>query len=402
MSRKFLLYSHDTYGLGHLRRNTTIAAALTAEGNDAEVLLISGSPRSASFPLPPRTDVVQLPSVTKSSAGRYVPRRLTGDITSVVELRAAVIDSAVAAYRPDVMLVDHSPAGVNGELRPCLARISADPGRPRLVLGLRDIIDDAAKVASQWSSEGLWDVLDEYDEIVVYGDPAVCSTATELGLAERCSAPVTHVGYTAPQCGPSRRPKGHGADTPLVVVTVGGGGDGFNLCARYLEFVAHWSSPTFRSVVVTGPLMSSRRRRELRCVAARIRANVEVVEHEPDLRGLLGEASAVVSMAGYNTAVELLTLGTPSLLVPRSFPRREQLLRAQRLAGVSHMDWCPLDELTTQRLARFVSGASSAPRESTNLDLNGAVNVANRLLGAVPAAKVPLTEILMTQGAGHG
>jgi len=387
MSRKFLLYSHDTYGLGHLRRNTTIAAALTAEGNNAEVLLVSGSPRSASFPLPPRTDVVQLPSVTKSSAGSYVPRRLTGDISSVVELRAAVIDSTVAAYRPDVMLVDHSPAGVNGELRPCLARLSSDPDRPRLVLGLRDIIDEPAKVAAQWSSEGLWEVLDHYDEIVVYGDAAVCSTATELGLAERCAAPVTHVGYTAPQCGTNRRAIQRRADLPLVVVTVGGGGDGFDLCARYLEFVSHWNSPTFRSVVVTGPLMSARRRRELRCVAAKIHAEVEVVELDLDLRQLLADASAVISMAGYNTVVELLALGTPTLLVPRSFPRQEQLLRAQRLAGVSQMDWCPLDKLSTERLARFISGAAVAPRRASTLDLQGAVNVSNLLLESIPAER---------------
>lgn len=392
MSRKFLLYSHDTYGLGHLRRNTTIAAALTAEGNDAEVLLVSGSPRSASFPLPPRTDVVQLPSVTKSSTGRYVPRRLTGDIASVVELRSAVIDSTVATYRPDVVLVDHSPAGVHGELRRCLDRIGSDPARPRLVLGLRDIIDEPAKVAAQWSSEGLWDVIDGYDEIVVYGDPAVCSTATELRLADRCSTPVTHVGYTAPSSQPSRRPRERGDDLPLVVVTVGGGGDGFNLCARYLEFVAHWNSPTFRSVVVTGPLMSPRRRRELRCVAAKIRADVEVVELDLDLRRLLGEATAVVSMAGYNTVVELLSLGTPSLLVPRTFPRQEQLLRAQRLAGVSHMDWCALDELSTGRLARFVSGASKAPRRVSTLDLDGAANLSRLLLGSIP----------VVEGAGHG
>ncbi len=389
MTRRFLFYSHDTYGLGHLRRNTTIAEALTAQCEDAEVLLVSGSPRSSSFRLPTRTDVLQLPSVTKSASGTYRPRRLTGDIESVVELRSTVIEAAVGAYRPDVMLVDHAPAGMGGELLPVFAGMADNPLRPRMVLGLRDIIDEPRRVRAEWSRNGVWNLLSRYDDVVVYGDRRVRSTADDLDLQARLGKPIDHVGYAAPAAGPradsSRRA---GNRKPFVVVTVGGGGDGYDLCYRYLKFCVENPGADFHSLVVTGPLMSGRRRKSLARLAALVGSDVEIKTFDPEMRNRLGEADAVVAMAGYNTVVELLAAGTPALLVPRSEPRLEQTLRAKRLSQVSHLEWCRANDLTSARLGAFVRSATGSPRQSCSLDLGGAGNLARLLLRVVPVEAV--------------
>ena len=42
------------------------------------------------------------------------------------------------------------------------------------------------------------------------------------------------------------------------------------------------------------------------------------------------KATAIVAMGGYNTFCEILTLDKPALIVPRSVPRQEQLIRAER------------------------------------------------------------------------
>jgi len=388
VTRRFLLYSHDSFGLGHLRRNTTIAASLVSMSSDVEVLLVSGSPLAASFPLPERTDIVQLPAVTKSASGAYEPLRLGSDIDRVVQLRASLIDATVRSYNPDVLLVDPSPAGMGGELLPTLSRMMDDPLRPHLVLGLREIIDEAASVARAWHEGPEWEALLSYDSVLVYGDDRVLSTATELQLADALGRTIDHVGYCAPldNAIDRRNP----AEAPLVVVTVGGGGDGFDVCSHYVDYLEQraktnktQTSSGVRSIIVAGPLMADDERKEIERRVGSIPGDNEVVAFEPDMRRLLHRADAVLSMGGYNTVVELLAGGIPALIAGRTHPRREQQLRAERLAGVSHLQSCEINHLTFDRIDEFLVEAVGLPRYPRILDLEGAKRSAQILMGTV-------------------
>ena len=44
MPRRILLYSHDTVGLGHIRRVTRLARRLAERERDSTVLVLTGSP----------------------------------------------------------------------------------------------------------------------------------------------------------------------------------------------------------------------------------------------------------------------------------------------------------------------------------------------------------------------
>jgi predicted glycosyltransferase len=66
-----LIYSHDTYGLGHLRRCTLLAGGIVGADDDNEVVIVTGSPRAQAFPLPDRVDTIKLPAATKSDDGDY-------------------------------------------------------------------------------------------------------------------------------------------------------------------------------------------------------------------------------------------------------------------------------------------------------------------------------------------
>jgi len=391
VTRRFLLYSHDTFGLGHLRRNTTLAAALVASSPDIEVLLVTGSPISTAFALPERTDVVQLPAATKGACGSYEPLRLTGELERLVHLRSSLIDATVRSYGPDVMLVDHAPAGMSGELLHVLSRMMADPLRPRLVLGLREIIDEADSVERSWRLGPEWDALQSYDEVLVYGDEHVLSTAAELRLADELGRPVDHVGYCAPTDEPvDGRDR---SEAPLVVVSVGGGGDGFEVCSRYVDYIEQrtitaqvW--PRVRSVIVTGPLMAAHQRNELEQRVNALPSDCRVVTFEPDMRNLLNRADAVISMGGYNTVVELLAGGIPALVAGRTHPRREQQIRADRLASVSHLESCTTDQLTFERIDAFLVDVVGLPRYPRTLNLDGAKRSAQILTGTVRTQQV--------------
>lgn len=397
---RYLLYSHDTYGLGHLRRTTLIAQAIVARSPHANVLIATGSPRAQSFSLPARVDALILPAVTKDNRGAYVPRKFTTDIDALVKLRSDILLGACTGFEPDVILIDQSPIGMGGELVAALdhaAHLTPSTHvthRPRIVLGLRDIVDDARRVDADWTKAGVWGRLGAYDDVLVYGDDRILTTATELGLTERLRAAVTHVGFVAPPMEPNSIAAA-GSD-PFLLVTPGGGGDGQTMVRRFLDAVDAGATGGLRSVIVTGPLMSSDRRDEVAARAAQM-SHVDVVEFVDDMRHRISSAVGVISMAGYNTVVETLAAGTPTLLVPRTEPRLEQDIRAERLAVHPLFERCPADALSAQRVADFVERARRCPSPPAcaggaaplfDLDIGGASRAA-AILTAPRVVPVP-------------
>ncbi len=380
---RYLLYSHDTYGLGHFRRSALLAAGLVGADPGNQVLIVTGSPRAEAFRLPNGIDTVKLPAATKDPVGHYRPRKLGGSIDRLMAIRASLITATVQSYRPDVIVVDHAPVGMGGELGPMLDVVARLEARPRLVLGLRDVIDDAARVEADWQRDGIWTALEHYDEILVYGDPRILSTAAEIGLCRRTSAPVTHTGYVAPTMPEPL------TDEPFLLVTPGGGGDGQRLLRRFVDAADEGATGGLRSLVVTGPLLSARRRAELLLRAERL-PTVDVIEFSDRMRSLVASASGVISMAGYNTVVEELAAGTPALLVPRHHPRLEQHIRASRLAPVSPLEPCPLDALTPNRIHRFVDDCRwGRNRRPVALDLGGVAKAVSHLTGTLNPVRTP-------------
>lgn len=375
---RFFLYSHDTYGLGHLRRSTLLAAAIVDANPDDEVLIATGSPQAQAFALPERVDSLKLPSATKDGAGEYQPRKLGGSIHELVALRSSVVMAALAAYAPDVIVVDHAPLGMAGELVPMLQRYAGCSHAPRLVLGLRDIIDDADQVDADWQRSGVWNWLDAYDDIFVYGDPRIPTTASELDLSARVGAAVTHTGYVAPTM-----PRPARDIEPFLLVTPGGGGDGQAVLRRYLDAVEAGATSGVKSLVVTGPLMSSARRHEL-VERARRSPSITIIEFTDQMRDLVACASGVVSMAGYNTVVEELAADVPALLVPRCEPRLEQDIRARRLAPLTRLQHCPVEQLDATAVNEFVvaslaRGCDDRHPAASTVALDGAANAAELL-----------------------
>lgn len=372
---RFLLYSHDTYGLGHFRRCTLLASGLVGTDPDNEVLIVTGSPRAQAFSLPGRVDTVKLPTATKDPAGSYRPRKLGGDISRLIELRSNLVCSTVASYEPHLILVDHAPLGMGGELRPLLAQLDRLPRRPHIALGVRDIIDDPVQVDAAWRRDGIWDVLDRYDDIYVYGDPAVTTTAQELELERRTATPVTHTGYVAPTMPEAL------ADEPFLLVTPGGGGGGQRLLRRYLDAVEAGATMGVRSIVVTGPLLSAGRRAELLTRAEQL-PSVQLVEFSDRMRSLIASAFGVISMAGYNTVVEELAANTPALLVPRRAPRIEQHIRATRLAPITRLSHSAIEALTPRKVRDFVADCERASPSAAPVDLSGVATVVEALTTA--------------------
>src|SRR2546426_9236488 len=177
------MYSPENVGLGHLRRNILIGRQLMEEAGDANVLLFANSPVAPFFELPEGMDLVKLPSVRKISAGNWGPARLRMDKQLLKTLRADLLRSVLLNYRPDLLLVDHMPAGVQGELLPALKALKEAHPDCSVVLGLRDILDAPEVTSQAWETEGAYEALRHYyDRVLIYGSKEMFSTCCTYNL----------------------------------------------------------------------------------------------------------------------------------------------------------------------------------------------------------------------------
>ncbi|MGC8477309.1 MAG: glycosyltransferase family protein [Acetobacteraceae bacterium] len=383
---KVFLYSHDTFGLGHLRRNLAIASALLEGPAPFQVSLLTGSPVIDSWRLPRGLTVQPLPPVVKTGAETYAARDPGACFPLVKGYREALILKLVLRHRPDILLVDHAPAGMNGELLATLALIRRELPATRAVLGLRDILDAPEAVAEIWRAQDIHSLLDHaYDDILVYGARRMFDVAEAYGLSAKAAAKLRYTGYvvgspaggTRAVCWNPARAGGR----PVVLVTAGGGGDGFALMEAYLAALRQLPTNSVHSVILTGPLMAPEQATALRAAAAR-RPDIELVERTTDLLPSLAAADAVVAMAGYNTSVELIACRARALLVPRAAPRAEQRMRAELLAGLGLAVHVPPGESLAERLAAALPALLAAPRpDGSGIDLNGASRVREFLAG---------------------
>lgn len=362
---RIALYSHDSLGLGHVRRNLALAHALSEHipaETDRQItgLLFTGFD-SVSEQLPSGFDHVSLPGLSKES-GSYQPRRLDVSMTRLVRIRSQLLASSMMAFEPDLVIVDRHALGFRGEFEWALRRLREDRPQVAIVLGLREVLDEPEAAATEWRRLGSPElVADLYDAIWLYGDPRVHDALSTGEVPTQLAGLVTHTGYLS-----NGRPRRDvAAERPYVLTMVGGGADGGSLCRAAAGAVAPEGHD---HIVVTGPQMSDEEYHE---IAAQAGAGTRVVRTVPDGLATMRGAAALVSMAGYNTVTEALSLPIPHLLVPRSEPRKEQLIRAQGLAAVGAADYLDAATLTPQQLTGWFASAVGKHVSKTQLHLDG-------------------------------
>jgi predicted glycosyltransferase len=372
------MYSHDTMGLGHVRRNLLIAQTLR-RGMDATVLMICGAWEAGLFELPDGVDCLTLPSLRKSEDGRYEPRRLEVPVDRLTDLRSRTIASAVESFAPDVLVVDKVPRGAGGELDRTLEVVSRQGAR--CVLGLRDVLDDPETVRREWRAQASEEAIARfYDAVWVYGDPAVYDPVREYGLRLETAAKLTYTGYLDRRsaAGANRTSAAdviESLELPpgrLAVCSVGGGQDGGAVATAFAQaFSEGHVTDGMNGLVLTGPFMAAALRQKLRRLCGH-GGRLKMLEFVADAGPLIGAADAVVTMGGYNTVCEAMSHGTRALVVPRVTPRAEQLIRARRLEELGMLDVLHPSELSPQRVAGWLAaGDARPPTARASIDFSG-------------------------------
>jgi predicted glycosyltransferase len=363
---RLLAYSHDGYGLGHLRRNLRIAAGLRRRRPDVEVLLATGAQAAGQLAAAHGIACVHLPSLIKAGPGRYEPTEPGAtSIDAVVARRSAILAETVTEFAPDVLLVDRHPRGLHRELDAALDMHRSRRPRTRAVLGLRDILDEPETIGREWDEQELTAAIeDHYDAVFCYGDQEVYDLVAEYGLPGVVAGRLRYTGYLtddllAPDAAAIRQ--AHSGGARLAVCTLGGGQDAAGIAGAFLAAMLHLRERNWRGVLITGPYMAASDVEALRTHPAA--ADVAIIPMATDVPSYLAAADAVFCMGGYNTTCEVLALAVPAVIVPRTTPRLEQLMRAQRLAGRGLVHWLHPDGLTPRVVAGALAYVADTPQD---------------------------------------
>ncbi|MHA1538256.1 MAG: glycosyltransferase family protein [Alphaproteobacteria bacterium] len=329
---RILIYSHDTFGLGHLRRCREIAHSLVENRKDLSVLILSGSPIIGSFDFRARVDYVRIPGVIKLRNGAYTSLSLHIDLGDTLAIRQSIIRHTADVFEPDLFLVDKEPLGLRGEVRETL-RLLRDRGVP-LVLGLRDVLDDPIQLAPEWERKHAIEGLTEfYDEIWTYGLPQICEPLAGLDIPQSVRHRIVYTGYlkrSLPAPGAlATSARTEPPKDPYLLVTPGGGGDGEALVDWVLRAYENDDTLPIGALIVLGPFMAPELQGQFLERVKRLQ-NIEAITFDAHIETLIEGAVGVVAMGGYNVFCEVLSFDKRALLVPRSKPRREQLIRAER------------------------------------------------------------------------
>jgi predicted glycosyltransferase len=322
------MYSHDTFGLGHIRRCMTIANHLVETFQGAHVLIISGATIAGAFDYRSRVDYLKIPSVIKLRNGDYTSMDEHINLEETLEMRQAIIRQTAESFQPDIFIVDKEPLGLRREVEDTLVYLKSRG--TLLVLGLRDVMDAPHLLDAEWRRNDVMAKIDQlYDNVWVYGPPDFYDPLTGLDVPPSLRRKMTFVGFLQRKAWTQQNkdmPKQRG---DYLLVTTGGGGDGYDLVRDVIN--AYQSDPTLteRALIVLGPYMPGEQRNLLK-QAAQQHACLEVIEFDNRMEHLISNARAIIAMGGYNTYCEILSFDKPALIIPRMVPRQEQLIRATR------------------------------------------------------------------------
>ena len=376
---KAMFYCQHVLGIGHLVRSAEIAAALAAR---FDVRFVSGGTPVENFPFAPGVEVVQLPPL--ETGEEFDGLRPTDGVSleRTKELRQEKLLALFDEWRPDVLIVELFPFGRKSfsfELMPLLQAARATEGRTKVVCSLRDLL--VRKENADEHEERVCRIVNAYfDLILVHGDPRLFTLADSFNRVRDIAPPIRYTGYVA-QTSPETR-----QDTePFILVSAGSGRceSGCRLIEAAIQSASVGALRHCSYRVFAGPLVRDEDYQRFSRLA-KSRKNVVLERYTPHLQALMQSAELSVSMAGYNTLMNILSTGVRALVYPFTGNEdTEQTTRAIRLEELGLIGVLPPETPEPAGLAARMKSMLATRPAPVSLDLAGAANTLNYLLEAI-------------------
>ncbi|MBW2485906.1 MAG: glycosyl transferase [Deltaproteobacteria bacterium] len=379
---KIILYCQYVWGMGHLFRSLELARAFSGH----QVILIAGG-REVDIELPEHVSLVRLP-------GLYMDEKFTTlmaeDANQSVEFiqhqRKVILMSLFQQHRPDVFMIELYPFGrtiFGFELQPLLDWIHMGRfGDVKVVCSLRDILVEKRK--QEFYEERVINMLHTYfDLLLVHSDDQLLTLDETFSRMSDIRIPVVYTGFVAPKANPAagrqlRRELGIGSAEKLVVVSAGGGRSGYALLNCIMDaYPLIKQTGSIRVEMFAGPF---REPDEFEKLAAKAVDGIRIRHYTKRFLDYLSAADLSISLAGYNTCMNLIAARVPALIYPYS-KQQEQPLRVAKIDKLIPMKILRDKDIEPQRISRYIHEMflESRPAEPVPVNLDGAVQTAKYL-----------------------
>jgi predicted glycosyltransferase len=374
-SATVLHYCHHSVGLGHLVRSLAVAEALAQR---FRIVLCSGGLVPAGLPLPSGIELVELPPITAAPGGGLQSADPMLTLDAAWDRRRALLLSLYRELRPAALMIELFPFGrakFARELLPLLDMARSDRRPVKTISSVRDLLVTNKRDQQAHDDLAAARLSHYFDAVIVHADERFARLQDTFRPSLSARTPVLYSGFVAP--GAAALPRGLSRRTE-VLVSAGGGLHGAPLLRVAAEaHQKHFARRGLTTKLVTGPFLPAGEATRLRQLAAR-RAGLIVEDFIPDMCAEMAGAAVSVSRGGYNTMIDVLRSGVPSVVVPYDDAGdEEQSERARRLERLGVLKVLPGAALNADRLGAAVLDAIRAQPLHPTLDLSGAERTAS-------------------------
>jgi len=373
-----LFYCQHVLGVGHYFRSVEICAALDKH---SVTLVLGGS--TDNLPLPESIKTIHLPCLMMDPEFSALSAcEQDSEIETIKSERKELLISLVKSLAPDIFLIELYPFGRKAfsfELAPAI-EAARSLSSCTVVSSLRDILVEKKKQAAY--EERVIKILNaSFDGLLVHSDPSLLPLTKTFNAVDKINIPVMYTGFVARQEqsmveNSVKRQLGLNNKDRLLVASAGSGAVGHNLLEAVINALPHIKTHNIQLVIFAGPYMEKSKYRRLHdCASGQV--NIRIHRFTNDFLSYLGAADLSISMAGYNTCMNIMVTNTPALMWPFS-QNREQRMRAESLGGPITV--LEDHDLHLQPLADAIDRKLTAPHDNVRrVDLNGAENSARWL-----------------------
>lgn len=341
---KVMFYCQHVLGVGHFFRSMEIAGAF----RDHQVVFLEGGEPLKDFEAPPHVKRIFLPAIMMDSEFSRVETR-GGNIEEIRTQRKDLLLQTFRDFTPDVLIIELFPFGrkyFQFELIPLLKLISYEKMTVKVICSLRDILVEKKEQANY--EKRVIDTLNSYfDLLLIHSDPQVVSLDETFSRIHDIAVPIEYTGFVTRKA----PPKGRNDKTRLIVASEGGSNVGTDLLAAAIRSFRLLPFKDLKLRVFMSPFAGPEARRQLTELAVDD-GRVELLPFSSDFLAELARADLSISMAGYNTCMDILSSGIRALVYP--FPQnREQSTRARKLQSLCALR--VLESLDSKYLAAMIS-----------------------------------------------
>lgn len=367
---KIAFYCQHVLGIGHFQRSLTLCQALINRGHT--VSLILGGPEVEVKD--PSISTFQLPGLKMDAEfGGLIPCAPGKDLDEVKDLRRSMLYSFFEEERPEVFITELYPMGRKAfrfELDPVLGAIKCGSLAPTLCCSsVRDILVEKKTGKEAFEARAVKTLNNYFHGLLIHADPQVIQIDETFDSADEIKIPYQYTGFIAPLQSEDESPQTpiSTPDKPIVIASIGGGNVGGELLEAVVS-AAQLADSSYHLKIFCGKYSDIKLYKDLKKFESE---NITVETFTDQFSTEIAQADLSISMAGYNTCMNILQAGIPALLFPFA-QNREQRLRVEKLSQATSMTLLNESDLPPHRLNNLIKEQLAAPKFSSTIDLHGA------------------------------